>query len=173
MTSVSAGHIILAPTQPVESGRPQWGSNLRPPHQESRALPTELPPPPPHPPATKRYVEEHRTGTGGGGGGGGDWKETMEMGRLNSQKAKHQYHKEFTGLEFPRQETQKKTTGESARKVLKEVERSGRRLKKKSRGKSLLVAYILHQGEKDYDMMMMILRIETYLSVWAHWRHLT
>ena len=31
MTSVPAGHIILTPTQPV------------PPHQESRALPTELP----------------------------------------------------------------------------------------------------------------------------------
>ena len=41
MTSVSAGHIILTPTQPVGSGRPQRGSNPRPPHQESRALPTE------------------------------------------------------------------------------------------------------------------------------------
>ena len=27
MTSISAGHIILTPTQPVESGRPQRGSN--------------------------------------------------------------------------------------------------------------------------------------------------
>ena len=27
MTSVSAGHIILTPTQPVGSGRPQWESN--------------------------------------------------------------------------------------------------------------------------------------------------
>ena len=36
MTFVSAGHIILSPTQPVGSGRPG------PPHQESRALPTEL-----------------------------------------------------------------------------------------------------------------------------------
>ena len=43
MTSVSAGHIILTPTQPVGSGRPQWELNLGPPHQESRALPTELP----------------------------------------------------------------------------------------------------------------------------------
>ena len=43
MTSISAGHIILTPTQPVESGRPQRESNLGPPHQESRALPTELP----------------------------------------------------------------------------------------------------------------------------------
>ena len=45
MTSVSAGHIILTPTQPVGSGRPQRGSNPGPPHQESRALPTELPRP--------------------------------------------------------------------------------------------------------------------------------
>ena len=52
MTSVSAGHIIhvLTPTQPVGSWRPQRGSNPGPPHQESRALPTELPPPPPPPP---------------------------------------------------------------------------------------------------------------------------
>ena len=47
MTSVSAGHIILTPTQSVMSGWPQWGSNPRPPHQGSRALPTDLPPPPP------------------------------------------------------------------------------------------------------------------------------
>ena len=40
--SVSAGHIILTPTQPVGSGRPQRESNLGPPHQESRSLPTEL-----------------------------------------------------------------------------------------------------------------------------------
>ena len=39
MTSVSAGHIILTPTQPVGSGRPLRESNLGPPHQESRALP--------------------------------------------------------------------------------------------------------------------------------------
>ena len=45
MTSVSAGHIILAPTQPVGSGRPQRESNPGRPHQKSRALPTELPPP--------------------------------------------------------------------------------------------------------------------------------
>ena len=45
MTSVSAGHIILTPTQPVGSGRPQRESNPGPPHQESRALPTELPRP--------------------------------------------------------------------------------------------------------------------------------
>ena len=51
MTSVSAGHIILTPTQPVGSGRPQRESNPGPPHQESRALPTELPPPPPPPPS--------------------------------------------------------------------------------------------------------------------------
>ena len=46
MTSVSAGHVILTPTQPVGSGRPQQESNPGPPHQESRALPTELPRPP-------------------------------------------------------------------------------------------------------------------------------
>ena len=45
MNSVSADHIILTPTQPVGSGRPQWVSSPGPPDQESRALPTELPPP--------------------------------------------------------------------------------------------------------------------------------
>ena len=50
MTSISAGHIILTPTQPVGSGRPQQGSSPGPPDQESRALPTELPRPPPPPP---------------------------------------------------------------------------------------------------------------------------
>ena len=43
MSSISAGHIILTPTQPVGSGRPQRGSNPGPPDQESRAVPTELP----------------------------------------------------------------------------------------------------------------------------------
>ena len=47
MTSVSAGHIILTPTQPVGSGRPQRELNPGPPYQESSALPTELPRPPP------------------------------------------------------------------------------------------------------------------------------
>ena len=41
MISVSASHIILTLTQTVESG-PQQGLNPGPPHQESRALPTEL-----------------------------------------------------------------------------------------------------------------------------------
>ena len=41
MTSVSAGHIILTPTQPEGNGRPQRESNLEPPDQESRPLPTE------------------------------------------------------------------------------------------------------------------------------------
>ena len=45
MTSVSAGHIKLTPTQPVGSGRPQRESNPGPPHQEPRDLPTELPRP--------------------------------------------------------------------------------------------------------------------------------
>ena len=44
MTSVSAGHIILTPTQPVGSGRPQRESNPGPPHQELRALPLSYPP---------------------------------------------------------------------------------------------------------------------------------
>ena len=39
MTSVPVGHIILTPTQPVGSGRPQRESNPGPPLQESRALP--------------------------------------------------------------------------------------------------------------------------------------
>ena len=43
MTSVSAGHIILTPTQPVGSKRLQRESNPGHSHQESRALPTELP----------------------------------------------------------------------------------------------------------------------------------
>ena len=46
MTSVSAGRIILTPAQPVGSGWPQRESNPGPPHQESRALTTELPPSP-------------------------------------------------------------------------------------------------------------------------------
>ena len=46
MTSVSAGHIILTSTKPVGNGRPQHESNQGPPHQESGALPTELPRPP-------------------------------------------------------------------------------------------------------------------------------
>ena len=41
MTSVSAGHIILTPTQPVGGGRPELESNPGPPHQESCAVPTE------------------------------------------------------------------------------------------------------------------------------------
>ena len=36
--TISAGHIIQTPTQPVGSGRPQRESNPGPPHQESRAL---------------------------------------------------------------------------------------------------------------------------------------
>ena len=45
MTSISAGHIILTPTQPVGGGRPQRESNPGPPDQELRALPFELPRP--------------------------------------------------------------------------------------------------------------------------------
>ena len=46
MSSVSAGHIILTPTQTVGSGRPQRESNPGSPYQESSAIPTELPRPP-------------------------------------------------------------------------------------------------------------------------------
>ena len=42
MTSVSAGPIILTPTQLVGSGRPRRESNAGPPHQDSRALPTVI-----------------------------------------------------------------------------------------------------------------------------------
>ena len=56
MTSISAGHIILTPTQPVGSGRPQRGSNPGPPDQKSRVLPTELP----HPPEEKMTEEIKR-----------------------------------------------------------------------------------------------------------------
>ena len=42
MASVSAGHIILTPNQPVGGGRPQPGSNPGLPYQESCALPIEL-----------------------------------------------------------------------------------------------------------------------------------
>ena len=45
MTSVSTGHIILTPNQPVGSKWPQLGSNPGPPYQESPALSTELPRP--------------------------------------------------------------------------------------------------------------------------------
>ena len=51
MKSVSTGYIILSPTQPVGSGRPQRESNPGPPHQESHALPTE----PPRPHGTRHY----------------------------------------------------------------------------------------------------------------------
>ena len=45
MASVSAGHIILTPTQPVGSGRSRRESNTGHSTQEWRALPTELPRP--------------------------------------------------------------------------------------------------------------------------------
>ena len=45
MTSVSAGLIILTPTQRIGSGGSHRGSNPGPSHQESCALPTELPRP--------------------------------------------------------------------------------------------------------------------------------
>ena len=60
MTSVSAGQIILTPTQPVGSWRPQRESDPGPPHKESRALPTELPRPPPPPPPPPRERDRER-----------------------------------------------------------------------------------------------------------------
>ena len=45
MTSVSAGHIVLTSTQRVGSGSSRRESNIWPPDQESRALPSELPRP--------------------------------------------------------------------------------------------------------------------------------
>ena len=66
MVSVSAGHIILTPTQPVGSGRPQGESNPVPPHQESRALLTELPRLPIMVAGSVKVNENKR---GGGGGG--------------------------------------------------------------------------------------------------------
>ena len=61
MNSVSAGHIILTPTQPVWSGWPQRGSNPGPPHQDSSALPTELPRPLEMPERVReRRAERHR-----------------------------------------------------------------------------------------------------------------
>ena len=45
MTSVSAGHIILTPTQPGGSRLPQWESNPGPPNQELCALLTDPPRP--------------------------------------------------------------------------------------------------------------------------------
>ena len=57
MTSVSAGHIILTPTQPVGSGRPQRESNPGPPHQESRALPQSNRAPPPPPRSSENQVK--------------------------------------------------------------------------------------------------------------------
>ena len=39
MTSVSSGHIILTPTQPVGSGRPQRGSNPAPPEGSTNGAP--------------------------------------------------------------------------------------------------------------------------------------
>ena len=54
MTSVSAGHIILTATQPVGIGQLRRVSNPGLPHQESRALPTQLPPLPPPPPKKKK-----------------------------------------------------------------------------------------------------------------------
>ena len=58
MTSVSAGHIILTPTQPVGSGRPHRRWNPRPPHTGSHALPPPPPPPPPFSPLfCHRYIQ--------------------------------------------------------------------------------------------------------------------
>ena len=54
MTSVSASHIILIPIPPVpvQSRRPEWGSNPQPPHEEKHSLATELP----HPPKSRWHL---------------------------------------------------------------------------------------------------------------------
>ena len=70
MTSVSAGHIILTPAQPVGSGRPQRGPYPGPPHEESRALPTELPRPSVGPSQTSLMVSVTFVPRPGGGGWG-------------------------------------------------------------------------------------------------------
>ena len=46
MTSVSASHIILTPTQPVGSRRSQWESNPGPPYQVTRSTDWATPLPP-------------------------------------------------------------------------------------------------------------------------------
>ena len=82
MASVSAGHIILTPTQPVGSGRPQRESNMGPPLQESRALPQSYRAPLS---ALRLYVKlrvamqlerEREMCVREGGGGGGEEEET-------------------------------------------------------------------------------------------------
>ena len=70
LTSVSVGHIILTPTQPVGSGRPQRESNPGPPHHESRALPNELP----RPPKKQEEKEEKKRDTNRDGGEKGKTK---------------------------------------------------------------------------------------------------
>ena len=77
MTSVSAGHIILTPTQPVGIGRPQRESNPGPPHHESRALPTELP----RPPRERERERERETETEREGGIGRGRKRERERER--------------------------------------------------------------------------------------------
>ena len=77
MTSVSAGHIILTPTQPGGSGQPQRESNPGP-HQETRALPTDLPRPLLFYNCRKFFSNLNKGGKvggkkGGGGMGGQSW----------------------------------------------------------------------------------------------------
>ena len=84
MTSVSAGQIILTPTQPVGSGRPQRESNPGPPHQESRALPTELP----RPLRTNRVRDKYK----------GSWKvgwREREKGKYRNREIKGQRDREI------------------------------------------------------------------------------
>ena len=59
MTSVSAFHIILTPTQSVGSNRSRL-SNPSPPDQESRALPAKLPLSPPPPPPQKKKKKKKK-----------------------------------------------------------------------------------------------------------------
>ena len=74
MTSVSAGHIIMTPTETVVSRWPQRESNPRTPHQESRALPTELPRPRRERERKgNRDREKNKERESGGGGGERMW----------------------------------------------------------------------------------------------------
>ena len=67
MTSISAGHIILTPTQQKGSGRPKRDSTPGPSHRESRAVPTELPRPRDIERIYQRITQTHRqTGTKNG-----------------------------------------------------------------------------------------------------------
>ena len=89
MTSVSAGHIILTPTQPVGSGRPQRESNAGPPKRKETETDKD------RRRRRERDIEKRdrdrprqteRKGYGKrdefGGGGGGERKRDMSIKRV-------------------------------------------------------------------------------------------